>query len=289
MELLITVNMKIFKSMKGILPVSGNVHRIVLVICTVVVFVLPVNGASENKNEIVLKAVFSEDLKPWSYVKDGKIEGVYPAIISELAKELNIKAEFKSYPIKRCEVLMEQGEADLMIGIKDTQQRKKYIEFLKTPYRLSSAKVFYTRTGDKGKLKRFKDLYNLTVGVELGTKYFPEFDNDHKIVKEYVSNEEQNFYKLIARRIDVLIIPEDRGEFLISTLNMRDKIEKASYRFSDGSPRYIGISKKSPFIKDIKKFDAAMKKLAGNGTLEKLYMKNFFDKYNINVNSFRWR
>ncbi len=274
----------IIRNLKVIIPFYGMILLIGLF------FSAPsIAAASENEKEPVLIAIFSDDLKPWNFIVDGNIEGVYPAIIKELANELNIRVELRSYPLKRCEAMMEQGEADLMIGLKDTPLRKQYIEFLHTPYRLSSAKVFYVRTGERNRLKSYNALYKLRVGTELGTKYFHEFDEDKKIIKEYVKNEEQNFYKLIARRIDVLIIPEDRGEFLVSTLNIRDKVEKASYRFPDGSPRYIGISKKSSHVKDIKRFNTAMSKIVNSGELENLYMKHFFNKYNIHVDSFRWR
>jgi len=242
-----------------------------------------------NDNKPVLRVVFSDDLKPWIFNNNGIIEGTYPAIILELAKELNFKADLVQYPLKRCESIMATGEADLIIGLKDTKERGKYIKFFKIPYRTSSAKVFYMRNGEKHKLKRFEDLYQLRVGTKLGTKYFSGFDENKNISKEDVNNEEQNFYKLLAHRIDAIIIPEDRGEFLISILNLRDKVEKASYQYPDGSPRYIGMSKKSPFIKDIKKFNSAMKKIAENGTLESLYMKHFFNKYSIRTDSFRWR
>ncbi len=230
---------------------------------------------TDNNNKPVLKVIFSDDLKPWIFNVNGKLEGVYPEIIIELSNELNMTAEFMQYPLKRCEVMMEQGDADLMIGLKDTDERKKYIEFLKTPYRLSSTKVFYVRKGEKKKLEKFNDLYKLRIGTKLGTRYYPGFDDDKKIKKEDVNNEEQNFHKLLTNRIDALIIPEDRGEYLVSILNLNGKVEKASFNYPDGSPRFIGISKKSLYIKDLKKFNSAMKKMDDNGVLENLYMKHF--------------
>lgn len=242
-----------------------------------------------NENKPVLRVIFSDDLKPWILNSNDKIEGVYPAIIHEIAGALNLQVELMEYPLKRCETMMEHGEADIIIGIKDTGQRKKYIDFLKTPYRSSSAKVFYMRSGEINKLNRFDDLYKIRVGTKLGNKYFPDFDDDKRIQKESVNSEEQNFSKLLVNRIDAVIIPEDRGEFLVSTLNLRGKVKKAQYQYHDGSPRFIGISKKSPYIKDIKKFNNVMKKISENGVLESLYMKHFFNKYNIRTDSFRWR
>lgn len=262
-----------------------------IILITGIIFLTgSVNAESlENETKPVLRVVFSDDLKPWIFSNDDKIEGVYPAIIVEIAGALNYQIEMMEYPLKRCETMMEHGEADIIIGIKDTLQRKKYIEFLKTPYRSSSAKVFYMRSGEINKLNRFDDLYKIRVGTKLGNKYFPDFDNDMHISKEDVNSEEQNFSKLLVNRIDAVIIPEDRGEFLVSALNLRGKVKKAYYKYPDGTPRFIGISKKSPYIKDIKKFNYVMKKISENGMLESLYMKHFFNKYNIRTDSFRWR
>lgn len=278
--------------MKYLLDIIRNGYKTfsLILIAGIIFFTDSVNSESlANENKPVLRVVFSDDLKPWILNSADKIEGVYPAIIVEIAEELNLQVELMEYPLKRCETMMEHGEVDIIIGIKDTVQRKKYIEFLKTPYRSSSAKVFYMRSGERNRLNRFDDLYKIRVGTKLGNKYYPDFDDNKHINKEYVNSEEQNFSKLLVNRIDAVIIPEDRGEFLVSALNLRGKVEKAQYQYPDGSPRYIGISKRSPYIKDIKKFNSVMKKISENGMLESLYMKHFFNKYNIRTDSFRWR
>lgn len=262
--------------------------RTILALC-LGVFISSLGVPGSGSASETLKAAIMDDLQPWVFKHGDRYEGVYPELIRELAKRSGMKVRFIHCPVKRCELWMKTGEADIVIGLRDTSERRDYIKFLTTPYRFGSPKVFYMRKGTRDKLKKYEDLYNLEVGTQLGSKYFDPFDQDTMIRKQEVASEGQNFHKLISGRIDVVAIPEDRGEYLISKLGLRDSVEKAPYMFPDGSPRYIGISRKSTYLGRVDAFNKIMKSITDDGTLDRLYEDYFFKQFNVPRNSYRWK
>ncbi len=260
-------------------------------ILTILVIVLPLqeNGITLYAENGTVTVAINGGLAPWVIKNNGILEGVYPEIAKKVIESIGMRCEFLDCPVARCETLIENGIADLVIGLKDTAERTDYIRFLSVPYRISSRKVFYIRKDEKKRLSVYNDLYSFKIGIIRGGAFFPAFDSDIKIITEPVSTDEQNFNKLIAGRIDAVAIPEDRGEYQLSVMGISDKVRKAVYGFNDSTPRYIGISKKSPLAKRIKDLDKAMKNISTNGAIEKIYIEHFFKKYGISPDSVRWK
>ena len=244
-------------------------------------------GSAFAENDITI--AFPEGTEPWILTVNDSISGVYPAIMKELAKRTGRTAKFQALPLARAEAMLKIGSIDLIIGLKDTEERKAFLHFLDTPYRYSSSKIFYVRKGEGNRLRSYEDLYVLKVGTQRGTKYFAKFDEDLNLHKEEVHLEDQNFQKLVFSHVDVLIIPEDRGEFILTKLGLRDKVERAPFFFQDETPRFIAISKFSSAIKDVPAYEVAMKTIRDDGTLGRLYQENYISLYKVSPNSVRWK
>jgi len=242
------------------------------------------NSAAEGK----LVIAFSE-LAPWKNYEEGQFKGAYAALGREIAKRLNMTASFEHCSLKRCLSMMKVGYADIIVGIKDTPERQQYMHFLSTPYRGSTAKVFYLLKNSSYEIKTYEDLYNIPkIGEKMGGKYFPRFDKDDLLQKEPVNNNRQNFLKLVRRRIDTVVIAEDQGEFLIHELGLRDKIKKAEFFYKDYSPRYIGMSKKSLHVHRLDELEKVMSEIKSSGALRKIMVDHFFLPFNIPTTQFQW-
>ena len=252
-----------------------------------IVILLP-NLAFANAAEEKLVIAFSQ-LAPWKNYENGEFKGAYAALGREIAKRLNMSASFELCSLKRCLSMMKVGYADIIIGIKDTPERQQYMHFLKTPYRGSTAKVFYLLKSSTYKIKVYEDLYHIPrIGEKTGGKYFPRFDKDNLLHKEPVNNNRQNFLKLVRGRIDTVVIAEDQGEFLLHELGLRDKIKKAEYFYKDYSPRYLGVSKKSLHTNKLDEFEQVMSQIKSSGALRKIMIDHFFHPYNIPTTQFQW-
>lgn len=221
-------------------------------------------------------------LEPWKTGADGNYGGAYTEIVRELAKRTGLQVEIQECPLKRCLLRLQEGKADIIIGVHASPQRQEYIHFLKTSYRKhSSDKVFYVQKDKMTPIREYADLASLRIGIKNGAEYFTRFDQDLTLNKNSVTNPVNNFRKLLLGRLDTLIIAEDQGEALLSSLGIRAQIAKAQYRVPNPDFPAAGIAKNSPHAQRLPEFEAAMRNMVADGTLKELYKKHYFDAYQV--------
>ncbi len=231
---------------------------------------------NDSKDEIILAMT---DLPPYRIVRDDKVEGIFIDIFKEIIRPMNLEIKPLVTPFKRCLLYLEQGKADVYIGLFRRPEREKFIYFVEPPFQTKTVKAFYLRKGEGHRIQNYEDIYSLkkAVGIRAGFKNFPRFDNDEKIQKEGVPTDEQNFKKLSAERIDAFLHTEEVADYLIATLGYAGHFEKAPYKPDLPNPAYIAISKKSPFIKLAGEFEDSVKHLVGKGKIEEI-KKDYFRK-----------
>ncbi len=224
---------------------------------------------------------FSE-LPPWKTVDGTQVNGAYTEIVRELAKRTGFELEIFQCPFKRCLKMMQDGQADVIIGLHATAERKSFIHFLRTPYRkVSSDKVFYVQKGKAELIRSYADLKNLRIGVKNGTQYFERFDEDSSLVKDGAKDSQASLKKLLAGRVDAVLMAEDQGEPLVYGMQLQDQLDKALYREQDHTPRSIGFSKKSAVAQRLPLFEAAMAAMVKDGTVKALFKRYYFDAYHV--------
>lgn len=227
--------------------------------------------AYNNSDKLIV--AFSE-LPPLKIIKNGTFEGPYAQIIRDIVKTLSLTPKFIECPLVRCLSFIKSGQADIIIGIKKDTYRSEYIHFLKTPIRVSRTKVFYIRKGAKTKVNKFEDLHKVgIIGTKAQAKYFERFDNDNTLIKYPVAYTIQNFEMLVRGRIDAIIIAKDQGEYFSSKPSFKENVELAEYFYKDYQHSYIGISKRSPYMKNIRELNYTVSKMSENGRLERIMRK----------------
>ncbi len=224
---------------------------------------------------------FSE-LPPWKTVEGTQVNGAYTEIVRELAKRTGFELQVFQCPFKRCLKMMQDGQADVIIGLHDSPERQAYIHFLRTPYRkFSSDKVFYVLKGKAASIRGYGDLQQLRIGVKSGTQYFERFDADNSLTKDSAKDAEANFKKLLRGRVDAVLMAEDQGEPLVYGMQLQGQLDKALYREPDRTPRSIGFSKKSAVAQQIPAFETAMAAMVKDGTVKALFKRYYFDAYHV--------
>ncbi|MES2257169.1 MAG: transporter substrate-binding domain-containing protein [Pseudomonadota bacterium] len=223
-----------------------------------------------------------EEMLPWKTVSGNQYGGAYTEIVRELARRVELPLEMRNCPLKRCLYWLEKGDADILIGVRDTPERQRYLQFLRTPYREhSSDKVFYVLKNKGLSIRSYAGLEPLRIGITPGARYFERFDNDHALTKDEGGTMEINFRKLVLGRLDAVVAPEDQGEAQVTRLGLGDVVEKAPYRESDASPRAIALSKKSVHIARLEQFERAMAAMARDGTLAAIIRRHYHEAYRI--------
>lgn len=233
-------------------------------------------SAEETKQD-VLHVAFNP-LPPWKIIdKQDKHTGIDIEFLKLLAARLNLKLKFTECPFKRGLKMLEWGKADLMTGILDRPERREYLHYLEPCYKKYTNKAFYVLKDSEHIIKKHSDLYKLNVGTQLGTKYYPQFDNDSKITKMEVSSITSLFNMLEAKRFDTFILTEATGDYWLKKHKKNNIIVKSPYVYQKEQGVYIVISKKSPYASRLNDFTKHLNDLLKNGTFEKV-KKSFMKK-----------
>ncbi|WP_024954944.1 substrate-binding periplasmic protein [Sulfurospirillum arcachonense] len=208
-------------------------------------------------------------INPWfSFItyENGKADGRTIKIFEKIAKELHYKIEYKVAPWTRLLKMIESGEIDVMGNLSHSKERENFLTYVKPPFYKQNT-YFYTLKENTHLIKKYEDLYNYTIPVGSGYVYYEKFDHDKNITKEVVSHLDTNVPELILikmllkKRVKVIISSSGIMEHIMKEYNLEGLIEPSLYNPNIYDNLYLGISNKSPFVKDIDKINKAMKKI----------------------------
>ena len=233
--------------------------------------ILLISSGLAQSSQVVVVA-FSE-FPPYKMIVDGKRTGIDVDILQEIAKRMEFKLDYKNGTLEECLGMMKKGEADLMTSLLRRSEREPYILYVQPRYRARSNKIFYVLKDHASTIRTYDDLSTLKIGVKGGTRYAPSFDNDDKLNKVPAPSIKINISKLIAGQIDTFITTDTEGDYWIKTLGLQDRITKAPFRFQHLDPNYMGISKKSAFTSEAKKFGRTLKDLVDKGVVQRIVDK----------------
>jgi len=228
-----------------------------------------------------LRLAFTE-LEPWMTQRGAAHGGAYTEIVRELARRLGQPLQFIDCPLKRCLKLLEEGEADIAIGLRQTTERQQYLQYLTTPYRRTSAdRVFLLRRGETRRLERYEDLAGLRIGVTGGSEYFTRFNEDTRLLKDEGPSNESSLRKLLLSRVDTIILPEDQALALLAQLGLQQQVEFARLRVPEPTPRSIAVSRRSPQLARLAAMEQAMRGMREDGTLAAIYDRHYNRIYRV--------
>ena len=207
-------------------------------------------------------------------------------ITSAFAAKFGAVVTGDKVPFARRLMQLKIGEIDLLAGILRNDDREEYAYFLSPPYKHKTNKIFIMRKGEGKQLQRYEDLYKLRVGVQIGSKYFPRFDEDPKIQKYESTEDESRLKMLIKNRFDALIHTEFYGTCIIYDLGLQDKVEIASYKYIKYNPVYMAISKKSELYKRKAELEKVFSQMIESGEID-MVIHSYFDSISMPVPEYK--
>jgi polar amino acid transport system substrate-binding protein len=198
-------------------------------------------------------------------------------ITQAFAKKFKATLSSHKVPFARRLFQLKTGEIDLLSGLLKKDDRGKYAYFIDPPYKQKTNKCFFMRKGEGKRLQKYEDLYQLSVGVQIGSKYFSHFDEDTKVKRYATSQDESRFQMLLLNRFDALIHTEMYGTYTMHKLGLENKLEIAPYRYTAYNPVYIAISYKSRLIERKDELEAAFRKMVESGEMDQIIHQYFTD------------
>ncbi|WDE06060.1 ABC transporter substrate-binding protein [Thalassomonas viridans] len=195
-------------------------------------------------------------------------------VVKLLAKNLKKKILFIPCPAARCLLLLKRGQADMMISVRKTPERERYLSFISPPFFTQHFPLrFFINSNNDLHIDNYQDLTPLSIGVIRGSSYFDRFDHDNQLTKVEVSSREQLVHMLLKNRIDTFI---EREESVVSWLpesQYKKAFRLANYQYDRSVDSYIAIAKRSPLQQELPQLSATLARLVDTGVIGKILDK----------------
>ncbi len=202
---------------------------------------------------------------PYRIVQDREFSGIYVDTLKEIAKRIGVRLHFVETPFPRALLMMQGNQADIMLGPNRTPAREAFMIYTEAAFPRED-KAFYIPT-NAADIKSYDDLASLRISVQIGRVYFPRFDQDTGLRKEPVSDYLLGISKVDKGRNDVIIMPEQQGDWLLKQTGI--KLKKASYK-AEGDLSFITIAKQSGAIKYRKAIEETLQQLKEEGVIQQI-------------------
>ena len=213
---------------------------------------------------------------PLSWRHNGKLTGASIELIKNIFAELGIEAmPDAGGPWKRVVLRAQKGQLDMLVGVRRNKDREKFLSFIEPPISPAAQSIF-VRKDDMDSYDNWSDLKKKTGSTTLGVSFGPEFDafsKEHLYI-EQVRSIEQNFKKLLKKRVDYIL-----GPLLPTLLYM----EKNDYRYKIKPIRkplliideFVAFSNNSDCKQHIEYFKKRINEQINNGEMDALMEKHY--------------
>lgn len=211
-----------------------------------------------------LRVVGSAD-PPFRFFGAQGASGLYFELMNEAARRLGWTVRYIEAPSARALKMMEQGEADVMLGPLRTPERERFLSYSRTVLPAED-KAFYTRSGAPA-IARPDDLLGLSIAVHRGKRYGASFDADLRLRRQEV-NDYRAALEMVARgRLDAAVVPERQGDLLLRQLGLA--LDKQVLRLH-GEPPYVVFSRRSPWLARQAELDRVFQAMHEDGAWRKV-------------------
>ena len=184
----------------------------------------------------------TDDWAPYVYQHNGQPRGIDYEVASEVFARLGVEVEWQFMPWKRCLAMAEQGLADGILDIFQTDARQPYLVYGAEP--MSEVEfVLFQHRSRRHAVTRLDDLAGLTIGTSPGYAYGQAFAEAPHFKREAAPTHEANFGKLMLGRVDLTITDRRVGHFLLHQLGLQQQVEQLPLVISRQA-QYLGLVRK---------------------------------------------
>lgn len=207
---------------------------------------------------------------PYHWVgEDGRLEGASIDLLKMVAPQ-GLVLKPAVLPWKRALALAEQGRVDLLLSLRNTPERAKFLSF-------TSARAFpnpivvFVREDRAFPFASWADLKGRRGGISLGDTFGNGFDEYWRaeLSIEEAKNMEANFEKLEAGRIDYFVTSKFVGEAYSASRPLKHGIVQLGKPVSN-QDIHFGFSRRSPCADLAEQMDRKLRELDKKGVLEQL-------------------
>lgn len=215
-----------------------------------------------------VKIIAEDDWYPYSAQFDDGSRGIAVDIVRAAFAAEGVNVKFDAMNYDRGMVLVREGMAIGCFDAPRTQEIENAFLWHDQPL-FSAVGLFYATSDYTGRINSVDEVAGKRVGLTQGYGYGDIIDLNMRMIKEYSKTDTVIIKKLIANRLDFIVLYEKIADYLIPKLNAQGKIKpvgKATY-----IDLYIAFSKghsEGKKFRDI--FSRGFRKIKNDGTYQKI-------------------
>lgn len=198
--------------------------------------------------------------------------GVDRRIMNEVAKRLDLELQAQACPWRRCLKMLETGDIDIMTSIAYTAERATYARFIQPAYSRVTPVFYYNRTKPVT-ISGYSDLYGLTLGAVVDSRYFEPFDSDGRLEKVEANSEILLLRMLAAGRVDAIVGSDANADYQIRRAGLGNIIVKAPYRTSNRNDIHLAVSRRSSLMTRLDQISQIMTDLHTEGFIARVHQE----------------
>ena len=213
----------------------------------------------EIRDSNVIK-VATSPYEPYIIYENETFSGIDIELIQNAFKGSAYDIEFQLVPWDTSINMIRDKISNVLPTLSYREDRLTYLTYSE-PYRVQSEFCFYAKKTSRFDVNRFIDLKGHRVGMVNGYSYFEQLRSDQTVDKHYYSRDEVMIKQLLNGHLDIIVMNQDVGDYLVKKMKVTHDIEKLSYKVveSKGADSRMGFSNdaKGKTLKET--FDAFLK------------------------------
>lgn len=223
----------------------------------------PTGPPAEASNTTPLLFLGNQNIAPVVFLDGATPSGVAVDIVRALAQHMPEPVEIRVMDWPEAQVLVARGDADALIQINPTEERKKIYDF--SDPLLESQFSIFTRS-DKMGISGLSSLHGLRVGVESGGLPQQVLEKDPQILLTIIPNFPQGFKQLNEGSLDAVVVDYRVGTYVLAENNIQNiKVTGEPVAFS-----YSSFAVKKGNIKLLNEINHALQIIKADGTYQKI-------------------
>lgn len=205
--------------------------------------------------------------------QNGEIRsGIDVDLMNEVTRRTGIAITIMNVPWSRCLEMIKLGQADILTGAAWTAERARAMGYVNVSY-YSVRPVFYARAGSGGTVTSYEDLYGKSIGHSINSAYFERFNNDSKLNKIPLKDEETILKMLSLGRIDLVVGTEPNISWDIARLGMKGQFEPTTWQPGEKTPLYVVVSADSKVPNLADRLEKTLQAIMDDGTMTRILEK----------------
>jgi len=177
-------------------------------------------------------------------------------------------------PWSRAQLMIEQGEADILIGPYRTPEREARMLFSVRSF-YSDAMVWYARRGEEGRWTgEFSDLAQLPVAAVRGWAYGSRFERMKTSMAQltWVQNVDAGLQMLTKRRVELFAANDRNCQPVLQRLNLTDAVARCSPPM-DVLHGHMAFARSAAGDELARRYDQAFEQWLRTGSAAELYRR----------------